>query len=620
MRRIMPSVWLNNKLEKQTNRHICKTVPSILPSFNAKSIEVPEDMDVFGIVVKPSEIKDWCFDVYSKKVFPKISSKKIKIRTGEYGSAKHVWEINRMLFLPQLALKYKRSSDCRYLNQIQSLLSSWIEQNPYLTGINWYSNIEVNIRLINWFITWEILEVEELIAHNPLFKNFVEEIWIPSIYRHCKFSHAYPSLYSSANNHLIAEYAGLFIASSKWQFKESQKWNNYAKQGLEVEIIKQHSINGVNKEEAAEYIQFITDFFLLCLVVGDITQNYFSNKYKKRLRQIFNYINDFLDVKGNYPKYGDEDNGRVFLVNKNNNDNNFLSLLLSAAIYFKDDSFIKEKMELDQKNYILFGEKTSWAVKNLPRANKLKTSSFYPSEGHFIFRKQVGNLKEIYCHFNAAPLGYLSIAAHGHADALSFILHIDGQPFFIDPGTYCYHTDFAWRKYLVGTKAHNTICINNSDQACFIGPTLWLNHYRTKVKEYQLSEKYDRVIAEHNGYQKLNVVHSRSIEFHRVEEKIVITDNITNTSRNEILLEMPFHIHPDNEYRLKECHLNLAFGKRKVAVKLEEQMTWSVIKGQHSPVLGWYSNAFYKKTPAPVIIGTMRSTANLILKTELLIT
>ncbi len=35
------------------------------------------------------------------------------------------------------------------------LISSWTAQNPYLTGINWYSNIEANIRLINWFLTWK---------------------------------------------------------------------------------------------------------------------------------------------------------------------------------------------------------------------------------------------------------------------------------------------------------------------------------------------------------------------------------------------------------------------------------------------------------------------------------
>jgi hypothetical protein len=616
--KMMPSPNLKKQLSWQ-KQHSYTTVPSILPHFTAATMDVPGAIDVFGIEVRPSEIKDWSFDVYSGNVFPKISSKEISIRTGKYGSAKHAWEINRMLFLPQLALKYKRSSDVQYLNQVQSLVTSWTEQNPYSIGINWYSNIEVNIRLINWFLTWEILEVEKLIANNASFKNFVDEVWIPSIYEHCKFSYTHPSLYSSANNHLISEFAGLFIASSKWCFQESRQWKIYAKQGLEKEIIKQHTENGINKEEAAEYIQFITDFFLLSLVVGEHTQNSFSHKYKERFRSILNYINNFLDVRGNFPKYGDEDDGRVCLLNKDA-DNNFLSLLLSGAIYFKDASFIKNKMEPDQKNLILFGEEATLTLKDLRADSKLKTSSFYPEEGHFIFRKEGENLNEIYCHFDAAPLGYLSIAAHGHSDALSFVLHVDGQPFFIDPGTYCYHTDPDWRRYFVSTRAHNTICINNSDQAHFVGPTLWLDHYKIKIKDHQLSEKYDCVFAEHDGYQKFNVSHSRKIEFFRQEERILITDYIFNKSGKEIAIEMPFHIHPDVKCSLNENDANLAFGKRKVSVQLDKQLQWSVVKGQQFPLFGWYSNSFYKKTPSSVIIGAMRSDANLILRTELLIT
>ena len=42
---------------------------------------------------------------------------------------------------------------------------------------------------------------------------------------------------------------------------------------------------------------------------------------------------------------------------------------------------------------------------------------------------------------DAGPLGYLSIAAHGHADALAFVLDIGDREILVDPGTYAYHTD-----------------------------------------------------------------------------------------------------------------------------------------------------------------------------------
>ena len=53
----------------------------------------------------------------------------------------------------------------------------------------------------------------------------------------------------------------------------------YAQKGLEKEMLEQHS-SGINKEEAAEYIQFITDFFLLPYIVGERTEQPFSTRLR----------------------------------------------------------------------------------------------------------------------------------------------------------------------------------------------------------------------------------------------------------------------------------------------------------------------------------------------------
>ena len=42
-------------------------------------------------------------------------------------------------------------------------------------------------------------------------------------------------------------------------------------------------------------------------------------------------------------------------------------------------------------------------------------------------------------------LGYLSIAAHGHADALAVTLNKDGEEIISDPGTGSYHGHPDWR-------------------------------------------------------------------------------------------------------------------------------------------------------------------------------
>ncbi len=124
---------------------------------------------------------------------------------------------------------------------------------------------------------------------------------MPVIYLHCKYSFENPSKYSSANNHLITELSGLFIASSYWKFNESKKWNCYSKKGLEKEILLQHSEEGINKEEASGYIQFVTDLLLLAYIVAEKTNNKFSESFSFRLEKILTYINNFIDIKGNHP-------------------------------------------------------------------------------------------------------------------------------------------------------------------------------------------------------------------------------------------------------------------------------------------------------------------------------
>ncbi len=570
-----------------------------------------ETINVFGKIIDyPAEEKDWHKDVFSGNHFPVTFSKAINIRNNPALSAKNVWEVNRLQFLIFIALNYNHTGSEKYLRQFTSILSSWIESNPYLLGVNWYSNIEVNIRLIVWYFCWHLLDAEKLSNINPAFKDFVGEKWIPSIYQHCRYSYRNPSRYSSSNNHLISEYAGLFIASSLWNFRESEKWNRYAKLGLEKEIFRQHSINGINREEAAEYIQFITDFFLLAFVTGENSGNPFSGKYREQLRMIFTYIYNFTDMEGNFPQYGDEDDGKCVLFDQAGDFNNFKSLLTSGAIMFNDPVFKSKSNGIDTKNLILFGDDVISKFEKIQDQKSAGSSVFYTGEGHFLFRKKEEN-GEIYMHFDAAPLGYLSIAAHGHADALSFILHIDGQPVFTDPGTYTYHTEPGWRKYFIGTLAHNTIRINKLNQATIGGPTLWLNHYKTEIIKAERTGSIETVRARHDGYKSLGITHIREIIFNRDKMQFNITDEIITDNDNSYLVEFALHIHPLME--ISEKGNNTIFigntgGKRGAMIILDNKLPYELVRGRTEPeISGWYSKSFMQKEPSTMILCSLET-------------
>lgn len=592
---------------------------AILPTDAIDAPDLDMTQAIFEHQLDYSQPIDWHLDLESGKRFPLDYAKTIDIRTGELGSAKYVWEVNRLLFLPALAIQYRATQNPDFLYRFMEINQSWMKENPYLRGINWYSNIEVNIRLINWFVCWNILDASALAERHPEFRQFVFSGWLPTIYQHCVYSRANPSFHSSANNHLVAEYCGLFVASSFWRFPESAEWNAYARAGLECEIQQQHSSLGVNREEAAEYIQFVTDFFLIAYVTGLHHKKPFSDAYTRQLLNIFSYIANLLDQNGNFPQYGDDDNGKVLMLEDRTPFNNFRSLLTSAAVLFKVPLFKQYSQGYDLKNQVLFGAEGQRQFEAIRPANVRLESRFFTKEGHFILRKQEGAGQEIYLHFDAAPLGYLSIAAHGHADALSFIMHLDGQPFFVDPGTYIYHTDSAWRRYFVSTRAHNTVCIDGQNQAFQAGDLLWLNHYQTRVTKAQNSEELDEVVASHNGYERLGCEHERGIRFQKTDNQIFISDQLTNQQKITRTAEVLFHLAPDvrvaeagfNQYRLSHPAV-----RRSVLLTIDPDAQVSTARGQTEPVkFGWYSGRFYHKEPTTAFCARLtlpgKTTVNL---------
>jgi hypothetical protein len=62
--------------------------------------------------------------------------------------------------------------------------------------------------------------------------------------------------------------------------------------------------------------------------------------------------------------------------------------------------------------------------------------------------------------FDHGSLGLMPLAAHGHADALAVWLTIDGEPVFIDAGTYRYFSGGETRSALREGLTHNSLVIN----------------------------------------------------------------------------------------------------------------------------------------------------------------
>ncbi|RYZ80180.1 MAG: alginate lyase family protein, partial [Proteobacteria bacterium] len=392
------------------------------------------------------------------------------------GDIKYLWEPGRHLELVTLALAYRITGQRQYASGALELLQSWFKQCPYPKGVHWISSLELGIRLVNWAFTWHLLGG----ANSPLFatdegKSFLD-VWLTSIYQHCHFINGHFSRYSSANNHLFGEYMGLFVASITWPcWPESEKWSKIAFDGLEEEAVRQNTIDGVNKEQAIYYQHEVMDMMLISHIVGATSSRRFSANFYNRFESLANFIASIMDSSGNVPMIGDADDALMVRLSYSPRSSPYRSLLGACAVLFDRSDFKKHAGLFDEKNRLLFGEPgiVKWdALSNVGPSTPQMT---FPEGGYFILGSRFGHEDEVKAVFDCGPLGYLSIAAHGHADALALTLSVAGEQMLIDPGTFAYHTEKVWRDYFRGTSAHNTIRVDQLNQSQIGGNFMWLS-------------------------------------------------------------------------------------------------------------------------------------------------
>lgn len=524
------------------------------------------------------------------------------------GDVKYVWEPNRHLELVTLAQAWYLTREARFGDGCRILLESWFEDCPYPRGINWTSSLELAVRLLNWYFAWHFLGGDEAPAFDGDEGRAFREGWLRSIYQHCHFIAGHLSLHSSANNHLLGEYLGLLVGATGWpMWPQSARWQRIATDGFASETLRQNGPDGVNREHAIYYQHEVVDMALLAGLIGRANGAEFGCAYWERLERMIDYLAAVMDCAGNVPMIGDSDDAVMVRLSPLRGFHVYRSLLATGAMLFDRPDLARKARSLDDKSRWLLGDaaqqKFDVLLQSSNRSSQVRgMTRAFTGGGYYLLGSELDGPREIRLLADAGQLGYLSIAAHGHADALSCTLSVAGHELLIDPGTFTYHARQLWRDYFRGTSAHNTVRVDALDQSVSGGAFLWLRHAHARCERFETGETQDLFVGSHDGYRRLAdaVTHRREIVLDKVHKRIEVRDEIECAASHEV--EVFWHFAEDCQVELAGRAVLVTKGPVRLRMLLSgADFDLECVRGCESPPLGWVSRCFDTKKPSPTI-------------------
>ena len=539
----------------------------------------------------------------------------------EVGNIKYLWEANRHLHLPTLAQAYALTGDARYALGIQNHVDSWIEQCPPGRGPNWVSALELGIRLINWSISWQLLGGLRSRLFTTDSGAAFRDRWLRAIYEQARMIAGNLSRFSSANNHLIGEAAGVYIAASTWPlWPQMRSWGERCRELLEEECQRQNAPDGGNREQAFAYQTFVLDFLLIAGLAARARGEDFSPIYWRRLEVMTDFLASMTGISGTMPMVGDGDDGYVVKLATEPGFSPVNSLIATGAVLFDRPDLAVKAGGIDSKSITLLGVQ---AVRRFSQIRALGRHGFRPRQqftesGYYLMGTAFESPDEVRLLIDAGPLGYLSLAAHGHADALSFTLNVGDREILVDPGTYAYHTDPAWRRYFRSTRAHNTVEVDGLDQSVQAGNFMWTDHANARCIEFDCGPGAQHFIGEHDGYRRLPdpVVHRREVVFDPDRRIFDLADMLR--CEREHAVRRIWHFAENCQVETVGRELHVINGTAKVIFQPQEDLERvDIYRGGSADQGGWISRRFGHKVPCTTVVWKSRISGATVLRTRI---
>ena len=480
---------------------------------------------------------DWHLEPVSGKRAPLVHWSRIDYLNADVaGDKKIIWELNRHQYFATLGRAYWYTRDERYARTFITHISGWMNHNPPKLGINWASSLEVAFRAISWL--WAL----HFFKNSPHLTPPVFLRMLKFLYLHARHLEAYPSTYFSPNTHLTGEALGLFYLGTVLpEFRRATRWRATATRILISELHRHVRPDGVYFEQSSYYHRYTVDFYTHLLILSQANGTPLEGELEKRLRALLDHLMYITRPDGTTPFYGDDDGGRLVMLDERA-PNDFRAALSTGAALFNRADYKYVAGEAAEETIWLLGPEGGRAFDRLYAHPPAQLSRAFTGGGYYVMRDawtQHANYLLIDC----GPHGALNYG-HAHADALAFDLTACGRTLLVDPGTYTYTGSAKMRDQFRASAAHNALTVDGESSSVPDGPFKWRHIAHARTRAWTSHERFDFFEGDHDGYMRLTApaTHVRSVLFLKGDYWIV-RDRVEATGAHHY--DLHFHFTAD---------------------------------------------------------------------------
>ena len=518
-------------------------------------------------------------------------------------SMKLIWELSRGGVETQLASAYWLTGDERYAERCAVLLTDWWKKNPPVHGPLWSSGVELGLRLISWAWTRRLLDdwpgAPALFEENP--------DALRHIYLHQDCLLRFPSRFSSANNHAVAEAAGLLVASCAFPwFDASAGFREAALARLTTQLDLQVTACGIQREQAIDYHCFVLDLALVALAEARAARLTPPHAEVEILERMADALALISDERGVGPRFGDSDDSHVLRAAVAIDIPSQRTLALSASCLGRTLGWPYVEPDL---RAVFVG---SLFDRQSTKAREPTTSALFIARdaGIVVMRERTHDDQPIYCAVRSGTMGYTTIRAHAHADMAAFELRIAGTDVVVDPGTYAYGELPKWRDFLRSTSAHSTLVIDDTQQATSWGPFIW--HEPPSATVVIESDSLRDCTVAHSGYQRLENPATHRRRFVLRPTGLLLEDEVIRSTPSNVQSLFLLSPRASAVTQIEPFRFEFRTGDHIVDINVDSQLEWELEFG-HPSGRGWVAPRFGALVPTWAIVGRGEVRSNAVL-------